>query len=160
MVYNIITLPVTLLFITCGVSLLFYAIKLRRKYPEEHNFQNSFLTFILWIIVGLIYPFFFWSYQGNVMWFLALSTFFICILTPCLIFLIFFYQYRFVLRNNPDLRLERKIETFIKGFDKKQNRIKGGRSYDLKTDLHRKGLHLIPAGIIILLFLYFNNFEL
>ncbi len=154
MVYNIITLPVTMLFITCGVSLLFYAIKLRSKYPEEHNFQNSFLTVILWIVAGLIYPFFFWTNMGNIMWFLALSVFFICIFTSCLILLIIFYQYRFVLRNNPDLRLERNIETFIKGFDEKQNRIKGGRSNDLKTDIHRKGLHLFPAGIIILLWIF------
>ena len=154
MVYNIITLPVTILFITCGVILLFYAIKLRSKYHEEHNFYNSILTVILWIIAGLIYPFFFWSNQGNFTWYLTLSTFFICILMPCLIFLIIFYQYRFILRNNPDLQLERNIETFLKVFDEKQNRIKGGRSCDLKTDLHRKGLHLIPAGIIILLWIF------
>jgi len=154
MVYNIITLPVTVLFIACGVSLLFYAIKLRKNYPEEHNFQNSFLTVILWIVAGLIYPFFFWSNEGNFIWFLVLSTFFICIFTPSLILLIFFYQHRFVLKNNPDLKLERNIETFIDGFDEKQNRIKGGRSCDLKTDLHRKGLHLIPAGMIILLWIF------
>ena len=59
MVYNIITLPVTVLFIAVGVSLLFYAIKLRENYPEEHRFQNSFLTVILWMVAGLIYPFFF-----------------------------------------------------------------------------------------------------
>ncbi len=154
MVYNIITLPVTVLFISCGVSLLFYAIKLRENYPEEHRFQNSFLTVILWIVAGLIYPLFFWTNLGNIMWFLALSAFFICIFTPCLIFLILFYQYRNVLGNNPNLRLERNIETFIKNFDEKQNRIKGGRSCDLKTDIHRKGLHLFPAGIIILLWIF------
>ena len=152
--YNIITLPVTILFTACGVSLLFYAIKLREKYPEEHNFQNSFLTAILWIGAGMIYPFFFWTNLGNILWFLALSVFSICIFTPSLIFLILFYQYRFVLRNNPDLRLERNIETFIKGFDEKQSKIKGGRSYDLKTDLHRKGLHLFAAGIIIFLWVF------
>jgi len=154
MVYHIITLPVTVLFITVGVILLFYAIKLRENYPEEHRFQNSFLSVILWIVAGLIYPFFFMTNLGNIMWFLALSVFFICIFTPCLIFFILFYQYRFVLRNDPDLRLERNIETFIKSFDEKQNRIKGERSYDLKTDLHRKGLHLFPAGIIILLWIF------
>lgn len=154
MVYNIITLPVTILFIACGVSLFFYAIKLRKNYPKEHDFQNSILTVILWIIAGLIYPFFFWSNQGNFMWYLALSTFLICIFTPSLIFLIFFYQYRFVLRNNPDLQLERNIETFINSFDEKQDRIKGGRSCDLKTDLHRKGLHLIPAGIVVLVWIF------
>ena len=88
------------------------------------------------------------------MWFLALSVFFICIFTPCLIFFILFYQYRIVLGNNPNLRLERNIETFIKSFDEKQSRIKDGRSYDLKTDIHRKGLHLFPAGIIILLWIF------
>ncbi len=154
MVYNIITLPVTVLFITCGVSLLFYAIKLREKYPEEHNFQNSFLTVVLWIVAGLIYPLFFWTNLGNIIWFLALSVFFICIFTPFLILLIIYYQYRFVLWDNPDLRLERNIETFIVGFDEKRKKIKSGRSYDLKTDLHRKGLHLFAAGIIIFLWIF------
>ena len=152
--YHVITLPVTIIFIFCGVGLLFYAIKLRDKFPEEHNFINSILTFILWILAGFVYPLYFWTNNPNITWFLAISMFFICIFTPSLIFLILFYQYRFVIKRNPDIKTRRSLENFLKDLDEKQNRMNNLRSYDLKTDLHRKALHLFAAGVIIILWVF------
>ena len=45
--FNIITLPVVILFIASGFGQLIYAIKLQRKFPEEHNFNNSILKMSL-----------------------------------------------------------------------------------------------------------------
>lgn len=154
MVYYIITLPVTIIFLVYGVGFLFYAIKLREKFPKEHNFYNSFLAFILWVLAGLVYPLFFWTDNSNIIFFLQLSMFFICLFTPSLIFLILFYQYLFVVKKNPDIKNERNIDNFLINLDKKNNRINDSRSYDLKTDLHRKALHLFGAGMIIILWIF------
>ncbi|MFX1302655.1 MAG: hypothetical protein ACFFBV_03985 [Promethearchaeota archaeon] len=154
MVYNIITLPVTILFVICGGGLFYYAIELRKKYPEQHNFLNSILTFVLWILAGLIYPIFFWTENTDFGLFQVLSTFFICIFTPGLIFLILYYQFQFVVKRKPDIKEKRNIEAFLKRFDEKNNGITSERKQILKTDLHRKALHLFPAGIIILLWIF------
>ena len=103
--YNIITLPVTIIFFICGSGLLCYAIQLNKKYPTEHIFLNSCLTFILWILAGVVYPFYYWTSNANIEWFLTLSTFFICIFTPIIIFLILYYQYRFVVKKNPEIKI-------------------------------------------------------
>lgn len=154
MVYHIITLPVTILFIICGGGLFCYAIKLRKKFPEYHNFLNSICTFILWIIAGLLYPVYFSTNNPNFKFFQSLSIFFICIITPSLIFLILFYQLQFVVKKDPEIKEKRNIKVFLESFDKKDKELNRSRSYDYKTDLHRKALHLFPAGIIILLWIF------
>lgn len=152
--YNINTIYVTIIFIICGSGLFYYAIQLRKKFPEQHNFLNSILTFVLWITAGLIYPFFFWTDNANIRWFLSLSTFFICILTPLLIFLILLYQHEVVVRNNPDIKMRRNIEVFLNKFDEEEGELNNLRKVHLRTDLHRKALHLFPAVVIILLWIF------
>ena len=152
--YDIISLPVTILFILSGSGLFYYAIRLNQKYPLEHNFINSVLTFFLWITAGIIYPLFFSAYNPNIRFFQMLSTFFICIFIPSLIFLILFYQYKFVVKKHPDIREKRNIETFLKNFEKKNSQNSNARSQRLRTDIHRKALHLFPAGIVILLWVF------
>lgn len=154
MYYNIITLPVTLFFIINGFGQLYYAIKLRKKFPNEHNFNNSVLIFFLWIIAGLLYPFFYSKYDSRIGWFQTLSTIFICIFTPFIIFLILYYQYIFVAKKNPNIKKIRNFDNFLNEFDKRNSEIKDFKTNNLNTDLHRKGLHLVPAGIIILLWIF------
>ncbi|MFX1339348.1 MAG: hypothetical protein ACFFDK_12120 [Promethearchaeota archaeon] len=154
MAYNIITLPVVILFIANGFGQLIYAIQLQRKFPKEHNFSNSILIFLLWILAAILYPFFYSTDNENIKFFQILSTIFICLVTPFILFLILFYQYQFVIKDNPDIKEIRNIEVYKKNFDKFNNDIKDIRAYDLSTDLHRKALHLIPAGIIIFLWVF------
>ena len=154
MAYNILTLPVTIVFIISGTGLFYYAIKLNHKYPKEHNFINSILTLFLWITTGLIYPLFFSSNNENLIFFQILSTFFICIFTPFLIFLILYYQFRFVIKIDPDIKAKRSINVFLKEFDKEKDEKGKLRSQKLKTDMHRKALHLFPAGVIIFLWIF------
>jgi dolichol kinase len=154
MVYNIITLPVTLLFFINGFGQLFYSINLRKKYPKKHNFNNSVLIFFLWIIAGILYPFYYSQYNAKIIWFQTLSTFFICIFTPFILFLILYYQYIYVVKKTPDIKNKRNIFVFIKEFDKKNKEIKDLRTHSINTDIHRKTLHLVPAGIILLLWIF------
>lgn len=154
MSYDIVLWPVTILFITSGFGLLYYAIKLSQKFPMEHNFINCIITFFLWIVAGLIYPLYLSTGNQNFRFFQILSMFFICIFTPFLIFLILFYQDRIVLRCNPEIKERRNIENFLNKFRENEETLKNLRSQKIKTDIHRKALHLFPAGIIILLWIF------
>ncbi|MHA2391163.1 MAG: hypothetical protein ACXAEX_04270 [Promethearchaeota archaeon] len=154
MAYDIISLPVVILFVVCGIGLFYYAIRLNEEFPDEHNFINSVLTLVLWLTAGLVYPTFFSAYNPNFRFFQMLSTFFICIFTPGLIFLILYYQYRFVVKKNPEIKNKRNIDSFLKGFNKLNGEPSIKRSQKIKTDIHRKALHLFPAGIIILLWIF------
>jgi len=152
--YNVITLPVTLIFIGNGFGQLFYSLKLKKQFPNEHNFKNFFLIFILWITAALCYPFFYSIDNSSIRWFQGLSNFFICIFTPLIIFLILLYQYLVVVRKDPNIKEKRNINKSIKEFDKKLENIEDLESYDLNIDLHRKALHLFPAGFIVLLWVF------
>jgi len=94
--YNILLTPVIIIFILNGFGQLFYAIKLKKQYPEAHNIKNSYLTFVLWIIAGLLYPLYFSSENVQIHLFQIISVIFICIFTPLLIFLILSYQFFFI----------------------------------------------------------------
>ncbi|MHA2035861.1 MAG: hypothetical protein ACW98X_05470 [Promethearchaeota archaeon] len=152
--FDIVSLPVTILFILSGSGLFYYAIRLNQKYPLDHNIINSVLTFLLWVLAGVAYPFFFSDYNPNMKFFQTLSTFFICIFSPSLIILIFFYQYNFVAKKHPDIIEKRNIETFLKTFDQSNNQDFEKKSQKLRTDIHRKLLHLIPAGLVIFLWIF------
>jgi len=154
MVYDVVSLPVVILFIGSGIGLFYYAIKLNNKHPKEHNFVNSVLTLMLWLTAGSLFPIYFYSYSPNIRFFQTLSTVFICIFTPCLIILILFYQYRFVIKKNPNIKKIRNIETFLKDFNKVDENIVNNISNKLRTDIHRKLLHLFPAGVVILLWVF------
>lgn len=154
MAYYIATLPVTIIFIVNGFGQLFYALKLNKQFPKEHNFKNFYFIFLLWITAALCYPFFYSTDNVNIRWFQGLSNFFICIFTPSIIFLILLYQYVAVVKKNPNIKEKRNIKRSIDEFDKKLENIDDLESYDLNTDIHRKALHLFPAGIIVLLWVF------
>jgi len=152
--FNLITLPVVILFIANGFGQLIYAIQLQRKFPKEHNFNNSILIFCLWILAAILYPLFYSTDNANITLFQTLSTIFICLITPFILFLILFYQYLYVIKKSPGIKEKRNIKAYINNFDKFKNKIKDIRAYDLNTDIHRKALHLIPAAIIIFLWVF------
>jgi len=154
MAYKLITISVTIIFIICGSGLFYYAIQLRKRFPEQHNFLNSALTFSLWILAGVLYPYFFWISNGEIPLFQTLSTCFICLFTPSIIFLILFYQYHFVVKKNPQLRETKNIDSFLKSFEMKNKELNNSKLSKFKTDLHRKALHLFPAGVIIFLWVF------
>ena len=153
MVYNCLTLSVTIFYIGNGFIHLYYALKLRKKYPD-HNFINSLLIFILWIVAGIVYPLFFIRDTSQVRWFEGLALQIICIYAPLLIFFILYYQYQFVLKKKTHLRDNRTIEKFIDHFTLMDIKNLNNRKDALRTDFHRKAFHLLPAVIIIFLWLF------
>lgn len=154
MVFNFFTLPITIFFIINGFAQLYYAIRLRKKFLKKHNIQNSILVFFLWILAGILYPFFYLRDNFYIRWFQLLSMQIICIYAPLLIFAILFYQYQFIVKKNRDLKLERTIEIFQNRMISLHNEKANNKNYPLITDLHRKAFHLIPAVVIIFLWFF------
>ncbi len=150
MVYNLLTIPVTLFFIGNAILHLYYAIRLNRKYPKRQNLYNSFIVFLLWIVAGIVYPLFYTLDDEYIRFHQSLSLNIICIYAPLLILLILYYQYNAVLKSNPELRKQRTIENFDKKFNE-LNPMATDKRYSIKTDLHRKVFHLLPPLIIIIL---------
>ncbi|MFW9968574.1 MAG: hypothetical protein ACFFDF_00140 [Candidatus Odinarchaeota archaeon] len=153
MVYNCLTVPVTIFYITNGFTHFYYALRLKKKY-QDHNFINSFLIFILWIVAGVVFPFFFIRDTGQVRWFEGLALQIICIYAPLLVLFILYYQFQFVLKRKANLRDDRTIDNFINHFTLMDMKNLKDRKIALKTDLHRKAFHLLPALIIIFLWLF------
>ena len=153
MAYNLFTVPITVLFILNGLGQLIYALKLYRRYSGQHNIINSIIVFILWIVTGVLYPFFYISDYQYIWFFQGLSLQIICIYAPLLILAIISYQYWFVIKRNPELKKKRTHETFIKEYEE-IDKPKLGKDYSLGTDLRRKAFHLIPAVVIIILWLF------
>ncbi|UCD01901.1 MAG: hypothetical protein JSV23_02460, partial [Promethearchaeota archaeon] len=153
MVYNCLTLPVTIFYIGNGLAHLYYALKLKKKFPE-HNFTNSSLIFILWIVAGILYPLFFIRDTSQVRWFEGLALQIICMYAPLLVFFILYYQYQFVLKKKSHLRDGRTIDNFLDQFTLMDINNLNNRKRALKTDFHRKAFHLLPAAIIIFLWFF------
>ncbi|TFG07037.1 MAG: hypothetical protein EU539_06075 [Promethearchaeota archaeon] len=154
MVYNIYTIPVVLLFMINGFGQLYYAYMLKKKYPNEHNFQNSLITFILWMAGGLLYPLFYTRDTIHVRWFQSLAMTIICIYTPLFIFAILFFQYLFITIHDHKKVEARKIEAFLEDFEEFNPKWRTNQETSLITDLHRKMFHFLPAAIIISLWVF------
>ncbi|MBD3214412.1 MAG: hypothetical protein GF311_17505 [Candidatus Lokiarchaeota archaeon] len=155
MAWNFILISVSIVFIANAFGQLYYAFQLRKKFSEDHNFNNSIATFLLWIVAGILYPFYFWPHTEPQTFFEGLSVFFICIFTPLLISVILLYQYLFIIKNTPKIKEQRTINLFLTRFDNKNEKDEPqSESHTLKIDIYRKGLHLFPALVIILLWLF------
>ncbi len=151
MVFNLITLPITVLFIAIGFGHLFFAIKLKKKFPKDHSFINSFIIFLLWIISGVLYPFFYPRDNEFVQFHQAFSMSIICLFAPLLVFLVLLYQSKIVLKDKPELRDIRTIEQFLKKYNVINVNQINSKSYSLRTDFHRKIFHLLPGLVLIIL---------
>ena len=157
MVFNLITLPITLLFSLIGLCMLYFAIRLKKQFPKEHMFINSFIVVVLWIISGILYPFFYPRDNEYVRFHQSFSMNIICIFGPLLILLILLYQSKVVLKDNPELRENRTITKFLEKYDLINVNQINNKSYSLRTDFHRKVFHLLPGLVIIILRLFAIN---
>ena len=154
MVYNIFTIPVTFFFIANGCAQLYYGFKLKRKFPNYHNFLNTIAICILWVIAGVLYPLFFERDFYNIRYFEWLSMTIICIYAPLLIIGILLFEYFFFIRNHPEKKQKRNFQQFFNAFnDSNKNSYKGG-GHSFNTDVHRKVFHLLPAVLIIFLWVF------
>ncbi|MFW9882076.1 MAG: hypothetical protein ACFFG0_54120 [Candidatus Thorarchaeota archaeon] len=62
-----------------------------------------------------------------------------------------------MLKQSPDIKDRRNFRNFLVKFYKQEDDLNSIRSQKIKTDIHRKALHLFPAGIIILLWIFAVN---
>ncbi|MBY9008632.1 MAG: hypothetical protein KGD74_02045 [Candidatus Lokiarchaeota archaeon] len=151
MVFNLITLPITILFIAIGFGQLLFAIKLKKEFPKDHIFINSFIIFLLWIVSAVAYPFFYPRDNEFVRFHQSFSMSIICIFAPLLVFLVLLYQSKVVLKDKPELRDNRTIDKFLEKYNLLNVNQINNKSYSLRTDFHRKIFHLLPGLIIIIL---------
>jgi dolichol kinase len=149
--FNLLTLPVTILFIGNAFCQLVYFLKLRKRFPNNQNLYDFILVFILWFAAGLLYPFIYSVDNEQLKLHQAVTMNVLCIYGPILVFFILFYQYNVVLKYSPHLRKDRTEENYFKIFDDINGPIASDKKYSIKTDLHRKFFHLLPALIIIIL---------
>ena len=154
MVFYLIALPITILFIVLGFSHLYFSIRLKKKFPKEHVFINSFIIFVLWIISGILYPFFFPSDTESIRFHQSFSMSIICLFAPLLVFLVLLYQSKVVLKDKPELREKRTIEQFLHKYNLVNGDQINNKSYTLRTDFRRKIFHLLPGLVIIILWIF------
>jgi len=133
-----------------GFIHLFYAIKLKKRFYQYHNLYSSVFIFILWIIAGSLYPIIYTTDNTAIRFFQALSMFFICIFTPGLIFLILYYQH-LIVKKDPELKERRNFENFLIKHRLNENK---NQNTKFKVDIYRKSLHLVPAAVIIALWIF------
>jgi dolichol kinase len=150
-----ILLPVQIIFLINAGGHLLYALKLNGKYGKEHNLGNSIITVILWIIAGVLYPSYFLTFDSPYTpLFRQISFFFICIFTPLMVLLILAYQYIIVIQNDPKIKQKRNITQFLKEFEAHNIHVNNSTSHSLKNDIYRKILHIFPAAVILVLWIF------
>ncbi len=113
---------------------------------------DSIMLACLWVVAGIVYPFYYLDDNLILIGYLNICTIFICIFTPFMVWLILYYQKRNI-KNNPSIRERRTVEKFIEihGLTTKNN------THSFKTDITRKMLHLFPALLIMFLWLFAIN---
>ncbi|MFX0075365.1 MAG: hypothetical protein ACFE96_07985, partial [Candidatus Hermodarchaeota archaeon] len=134
-----------------------FAIKLKKKFPKEHVFINSFIVSVLWVVAGVLYPFFYPRNTEYIRFHQSFSMNIICIFAPMLVLLILLYQSQIVLKDNPKLRMDRTITKFLEKYDQMNKNLINNKSYSLRTDFHRKVFHLLPGLVIIILRIFAIN---
>ena len=151
MVFNLITLPITIFFIVLGFCQLYFAIKLKKMFQKDHSFINSFIIVVLWIVSGILYPFFYPRDNEFIRFHQSFSMSIICLFAPLLVFLVLLYQYKVVLKDKPELKENRTIDNFLKKYNLMNVNQINNKSYSLRTDIRRKVFHLLPGLVIIIL---------
>ena len=149
--FNLLTLPVTILFIGNAFGQMFYFIRLNKKYPKNQNLYDFIVVFFLWIIAGLLYPFIYSVDNEQLKLHQAVTMNVLCIYGPILVSLFLFYQYHAVLKYSPHLKDGRTVEQYFNTFNKINGPKVTEKKYSIKTDINRKIFHLLPALIIIIL---------
>jgi dolichol kinase len=161
MIIDIYILSVVLLTFANGFIHFYFAVKIRQKYPNESNFINSVVISILWIVAGVLYPFFFPIDNQFSRFYHMLGAQIICIYSYAVVLFLFVVQYIFRVWRHPGIKEERTIENFLKKFNERNEKKKldlKDKSHSISTDINRKLFHLIPPGVIIILWEFATHF--
>jgi len=154
MVLNIPILCVVLLTFANGFAYFYFTFRIKKEYPEESKFLNSFVISILWFVAGISYPFFFPIDDQFRRFHHILGAHIICIYSYAVILFLFVVQYIFRVWRHPEVKKERTIDNFLKKFNERNEKKLldlNEKSHSISTDINRKLFHLIPPGVIIIL---------
>jgi len=154
MVLNIYIISVVLLTFANGFAHFYFAVKIKNKFPKESKFLNSIIISILWIVAGVLFPFFFPIDDQFRQFYHILGAQIICIYSYAVVLFLFVVQYIFRVWRHPEIKEERTIENFIKKFNERNEKKKldlNKKSHSISTDINRKLFHLIPPGVLIIL---------
>ena len=154
MVLNIYILSVMLLTFANGFIHIYFAVKIKRKLPQESNFLNSMVISFLWFLAGILYPFFFPIDDTFRRFYHVLGAQIICIYSYLVVLFLISMQYIFRIWRHPEIKEQRTIGNFIKKFNERNEKKRldsNEKSHSFSTDINRKLFHLIPPGVIIIL---------
>ncbi len=152
MIQNLLTTPVTILFIINGLIHLKQSIDLKKRFPKEHNLKTSIATFILWVIAGLMYPIIYPHGKENLI-LQAIANMIIVFIIPISIIILFYLQNAYI-KKKPWLMNNRSFDNFIRRFKENEIKLKS-----LGKDLNRKAMHFIPPALILLLWFSTRNYN-
>ncbi len=161
MVLNIYILSVVLLTFANGFAYFYFAVKIKRKYPDESQYLNSVVISILWFVAGISYPFFFPIDDQFRQFYHILGAQIICIYSYAVVLFLFVVQYIFRIWRHPEVKEERTIDNFLKKFNERNEKKLldlNEKSHSISTDINRKLFHLIPPGVIIILWEFAIHF--
>ncbi len=147
--FNGFSVSVLIFYFLNGFVQLYLARSLYKRFPE-HNIKTSYFTVGLWFFAGLAYPFLMEFAKDAIPDELMWSMLIIMVVTPLLVAGILFYQW-IVLKREPELREKRQPRNL-----KREIQTKGdeGDMYSAMVDLKRKLLHLVPASLILILWVF------
>ena len=161
MVLNIYIIVVVLLTFANGFAHFYFAVKIKNRFPNESNFLNSIAISILWFVAGGLYPFFFPIDDQFRRFYHILGAQIICIYSYAVVLFLFVVQYLFRVWRHPEIKEERTIENFIKKFNERNDKKSldlNKKSHSISTDINRKLFHLIPPGVLIILWEFAIHF--
>lgn len=149
-------LPITLIFIGHAIVFLIYTLKNHKQKRQKKIFTNELIVSMLFFAAGLLSPFMYQSHNPtldpNILNFLWLTSSIFIIIEEILWFFVIFYVF-IVCKKNPSLKIEKNHENFKKYFTQNWN-------YDFRKDIERKIIHIIPIGVIFLIWTIGNILNL
>ncbi|MHA1689687.1 MAG: hypothetical protein ACTSUN_10195 [Promethearchaeota archaeon] len=125
---------------------------------ENYNLLNSLFIVVLWILGGLMYPYFYMENDNNasIQFFQEISTLIICGFMPLIIFIILLYQL-LKIKKEPEIKKRRKMVIEMMVFKEPGNNVNISKDEKLRINIHRKILHLIPVAIILFCWIFSIN---
>jgi len=140
-------LPITLLFLGHGIILMIFTLKNHKQKREKKLFTNELIVVTLFFAAGLLFPFMYQSHNPtldpNILNFLWLTSSIFIIIEEIVWFCVISYVF-IVCKKNPSLKIEKSHEIFKKYFTQNWN-------YDFRKDIERKIIHIIPIGVIFII---------
>jgi len=140
-------LPITLLFLGHGIILMIFTLKNHKQKRDKKLFTNELIVATLFFAAGLLFPFLYQSHNPtldpNILNFLWLTSSILILMGEIVWTLVITHEF-LVCKKNPSLKIEKNHENFKKYFTQNWN-------YDFRKDIERKIIHIIPIGVIFII---------